>query len=426
MALPLKGIKVVEFGGLAPGPLVGMVLADFGADVVRIDKVGVSLNPDTLSRGKRSLAISPKHPKGLAALRNIISKADVLIDPFRPGVLERLGLGPEDVQKGRDGVKGNEGIVYARITGYQRSGPYSSMAGHDINYIAISGLLSMLGPKDGPPQPPINILGDFAGGSFVCLLGILIALLERSRSGKGQVVEADMVTGARYLSSFLILGSGLSHPEMGSPVNDGRNETRGRNMLDGGAPFYGVYKTKDGLWMSVGALEPQFYAELIKILSNNVTSELAKKMPVLKKQNDQSTWPAMKETFTQAFQSKTREEWTQIFGGTDACVAPILTPDEAAIEAVEPRMSADSIGPGQPAVPQPAPLLSRTPARAPGGSATFSPRDDDPGAELLLTPGEHTNEVLSQWAGLKDTQIVELWKEKAVGGTDPPEIQSKL
>lgn len=273
--LPLAGLRVVEFGGLAPGPLVGMVLADFGADVVRIDKVGATLNPDSLCRGKRSLAISPKDPEGNKALQQLIGKADVLIDPFRPGVLERLGLGPEEM------CNENPRLVYARITGFQRegeklrlgepeasiaqsasvrlltlpssfTGPYASMAGHDINYIALSGVLSMLGAgPNAPPQPPINILGDFAGGSLVCLLGVLVALVERGVSGKGQVVEADMVTGARYISTFVLLAAALEHPTWGSPVSDGTNAKRGTGMLDGGAPWYGVYRTSDGEWMSV-------------------------------------------------------------------------------------------------------------------------------------------------------------------------------
>lgn len=426
MGLPLEGIKVVEFAGLAPGPMTGCVLADFGADVIRIDKVGATLNADTLSRGKRSIAVSPKHPKGLHLLRTLIAEADVIIDPFRPGVLERLGLGPKDVEQGRDGIKGNSKLVFARLTGYQRIGQYASMAGHDINYIAISGLLSMLGAKDGPPQPPINILGDFAGGSFICILGILMALLERSKSGKGQVVEADMVTGARYLSTFLLLSSKLEHPTMGAPVNDGTEKSRGTKALDGGAPYYGVYKTKDHLWMSVGAIEPQFYAELVQILKKHVTEDIKSKIPTPESQNDQSQYVEHKAIFSQAFAQKTRDEWTKIFMSTDACVAPILNPEEAAIQAVEPRLAPDEINQDQPIVPQPAPHLSRTPARIPGGSSAFSPRDQDPGPELLLTPGEHTEEILQSWIGVKDDQIRELYKLKAIGGPDAPDVESKL
>ncbi|UZJ53555.1 hypothetical protein CBS101457_002875 [Exobasidium rhododendri] len=420
MPLPLEGIKVVEFAGLAPGPMIGLVMADFGADVVRIDKVGQTLNPDTLSRGKRSLAISPKHPKGLQALRKLISQADVLIDPYRPGVLERLGLGPEDVKQGGEGVAGNERIIYSRMTGFQRKGPYAEMAGHDINYIALSGLLSILGSADGPPQPPSNILGDFAGGSMICILGILLALLERSRSGKGQTVEADMVTGSRYVSSFLLLSSYLQHPLFGPAIGDGTDEMRGKNTLDGGAPFYSVYKTLDGNWMSVGAIEPQFYSLLLDILSKHAPNE---KAPENKSQHDRATWPSQRAFFTTAFAQRTRKEWTDIFLGTDACCVPVLTRDEAALQGVTPNASQEMVDGGSIVVPEPAPRLSRTPGKAPHGSVVIS-KDEDEGAELLLTPGEHTNEVLSTWAKLSDMEIRQMWSEGAVGGTDPPEEKS--
>lgn len=246
---PLSGLKVVEFAGLAPGPMVGLILADFGADVVRIDRMGATVNTDGLCRRKRSICVNVKIPQGLQTLKRLVSQADVLIDPFRPGVLERLGVGPAEFQEGEP--YGNEGLVFARITGFQRQGPYANMAGHDINYIALSGLLSMLGSAGGAPQPPINLLGDFAGGSIVCLFGILLALLERARSGKGQVVEADMVTGARYISTFVLLSSYLEHPEWGQVVGDGSNELRGTGMLGGGAPWYGVYRCKDNGWISV-------------------------------------------------------------------------------------------------------------------------------------------------------------------------------
>ncbi len=255
--LPLAGLKVVEFSGLAPGPFTGLILADFGADVVRIDKVGAGVNPDALTRGKRSLAISPKSPSGLRTLRRLIAQADVLIEPFRPGVMERLGLGPEHVIDGKgDGCVPNPKLVYARLTGFQREGAYANMAGHDINYIALSGVLSLLGQPGGPPIPPSNLMGDFAGGSLICLTGILMALLARGNpasghAGKGQVVEADMVTGARYVATFQLLMSYVQHPAWGAMFGKGDNETRGTGVLDGAAPWYGVYQTKDKLWMSV-------------------------------------------------------------------------------------------------------------------------------------------------------------------------------
>jgi alpha-methylacyl-CoA racemase len=255
--LPLTELKVVEFAGLAPGPFTGLILADFGADVIRIDKVGAGINPDTLSRGKRSVAVNPKSRSGLRTLRKLIAEADVLIEPFRPGVMEKLGLGPEHVIDGKgEECTPNPGLVYARLTGFQRQGPYANMAGHDINYIALSGVLSMLGQAGGPPQFPANLLADFAGGSLICLTGILMALLARGNQksgngGKGQVVEADMVTGARYVATFQILMSYIRHPQWQLMFGKGDNATRGTGVLDGAAPWYGVYKTKDGLWMSV-------------------------------------------------------------------------------------------------------------------------------------------------------------------------------
>jgi alpha-methylacyl-CoA racemase len=420
MPLPLQGIKVVEFAGLAPGPMIGMVLSDFGADVVRIDRVGQMINPDCLSRGKRSLAISPKDPKGLQVLRQLISQADVVIDPFRPGVLERLGLGPEDIRQGREGVPGNEGLIFSRITGFQRTGPYANMAGHDINYIALSGVLSQLGTAGGPPQPPSNILGDFAGGAMVCILGVLLALLERSKSGKGQIVEADMVTGTRYVSTFTLLSSYLTHPENGAMMNEGTNANRGQNVLDGGAPWYGVYRTRDDGWMSLGPIEPHFYAELLQLLVKKVPNEAG---PDKKQQYDRSTWPSIKDYFTRVFAMHTRQEWTDHFMGTDACCVPVLNRDEAAVQGVTPGVSEESVKDGDVIVPFPAPNLTRTPGIAPHGSVLLQ-GDKDEGAQILLTPGEHTNEILSTWGKLKDGQIRQLWKDGVVGGPDALEERS--
>lgn len=295
------------------------------------------------------------------------------------------------------------------------------MAGHDINYIALSGVLSLLGGKPhAPPQPPINILGDFAGGSLVCLLGILVAIIERGVSGKGQVVEADMVTGARYITTFCLLAAGLEHPLWGAPIGDGTNEKRGSGMLDGGAPWYGVYQTKDQQWMSVGAIEPQFYDEFLSILAKHSLGISG--APSKKSQHDRQQWPAQRDYLSRIFATKTRDEWTAIFVGTEACCVPVLTPGEAATQAVEPRMPAEAAEAGAPPiVPQPAPRLSRTPARAPTGSATYAPRDEDPGAELLLTPGEHTNEVLSDWLCMSSREIGEMYKAGAIGGPDAPE-----
>ncbi|PWN19017.1 putative alpha-methylacyl-CoA racemase [Microstroma glucosiphilum] len=428
-SLPLTGLKVVEFAGLAPGPMVGLVLADFGADVIRIDKVGAALNADGLCRGKRSIAVDPKTGEGLRTLRRLIAKADVLIDPFRPNVLERLGLGPAEVEKGwkEEGIEGNARLVYARLTGFQRTGPYANMAGHDINYIALSGLLSMLGPRGGAPQPPINLLGDFAGGSLICLIGILLALLERSKSGKGQVVEADMVTGARYVASFLLLTSYLEHPSWGKVVNNGTDEERGTGMLDGGAPWYGVYRCKDGGWMSVGAIEPQFYSALLSILKESLSSS-SLSHPSPADQHKKDGWPALTQYLTDAFLSKSRSEWENIFVNTDACCVPVLTRDEAAVSGITPGRSQDLVDGGETVVPSPAPRLARTPAKVAAGSPEAG--EDEGEYEALLPCGEHTREVLKEWVGLGEDEMTALARSRAISGdgleVEEDNLKSKL
>lgn len=397
-----------------------MVLADFGADVVRVDKTGSGLNPDSLCRGKRSIAVSPKKPAGHKIITSLIQSADVVIDPFRPGVLERLGLGPEDFTK-----ELGKGLVFARLTGFQRSGPYANMAGHDINYIALSGVLSMLGSADGPPAPPSNILGDFAGGSMICLLGILVALLERAKSGKGQVVEADMVTGARYVSSFLLLSSYLAHPAWGPVLNDGTNASRGKNTLDGGAPWYGVYRCKDGGWMSVGAIEPQFYKQLLEILRRVIpTAPRGTQHPSASTQHDRALWPELRRYFVACFAQHPRSEWESHFVRTDACVAPVLTRDEAAVHGIQPSASAENVADGLPIVPSPAPRLTRTPASAPAGSPGGEWEAES--AEMLLTPGEHTDDILLQLGITNADQRIELYRSNAIDGPDRPALKSKL
>ncbi|SPO26881.1 probable alpha-methylacyl-coa racemase [Ustilago trichophora] len=420
--LPLAGLKVVEFSGLAPGPFVGMVLADFGADVIRIDKTGTGLNPDSLCRGKRSFAVSPKNADGHALIKKLVQSADIVIDPFRPGVLERLGLGPQDFEK-----EINKGLIFARLTGFQRTGPYAQMAGHDINYIALSGVLSMLGNAGGKPQPPSNLLGDFAGGSMICLLGILLALVERSRSSQGQIVEADMVTGARYVSSFVLLSSYLSHPSWGAIHNDGTDESRGRNTLDGGAPWYGVYACKEGGYMSVGAIEPHFYQELLDILRKVLPqAPQGTQHPSASTQHDRDTWPDLQRYFTACFAQLPRSEWERHFIRTDACTVPVLTRDEAALSGVLPAATPDNVADGNPVIPSPAPRLTRTPGRPPAGSAGGEWERE--GAEMLLTPGEHTDDILLE-LGISDTQKrIELYQSDAIDGPDRPEglTKSKL
>ena len=441
MTPPLQGLKVVEFSGLAPGPFVGLMLADFGADVVRIDKVGESFNSDTLSRGKRSIAVSPKSPQGLAVLRKLISQADVLIDPFRPGVMERLGLGPQQVMEGQgQGCIANPKLVYARLTGFQRQGPYANMAGHDINYAALSGVLSMLGKCGGPPQPPANLLADFAGGSQVCLQGILFALLARNNPnspmfGKGQIVEADMVTGARYVATFQLMASYVEHPQWGTTFGKGTEETRGTGLLEGGSPWYGVYKTKDGLWMSLGPIEPQFYSEMLRVLketTSSISSSAIKDHPSASKQYDRNTWPELQRYLTDVFALLTRQEWTNRFMGTDACVVPVLTRDEALLEggvlpAVPDAQRETVLDGSEPIPPAPAPRLSATPANIPAGSAAALSQGREDSAQLLLTPGEHTLEILEQWAKITASEAKQLYKQKAIGAADvPDDWDSKL
>ncbi|KAJ1018005.1 hypothetical protein NDA13_006613 [Ustilago tritici] len=420
--LPLAGIKVVEFSGLAPGPFVGMVLADFGADVIRIDKTKSGLNPDSLCRGKRSFAVSPKSADGQALITQLIKSADIVIDPFRPGVLERFGLGPQNFEK-----QIGKGLIFARLTGFQRTGPYANMAGHDINYIALSGLLSMLGNAGGKPQPPSNLLGDFAGGSMICLLGILLALVERARSSQGQIVEADMVTGARYVSTFILLSSYLSHPSWGAIHSDGLDETRGRNTLDGGAPWYGVYACKDSGYMSVGAIEPHFYQEFLEILRKVLPkAPQDTQHPSASTQHDRDTWPELQRYFTACFAQLPRSEWERHFIRTDACTVPVLTRDQAAIAGVLPAANLNDVADGNPIIPSPAPKLTRTPAKPPSGSPGGEWEGES--AEMLLTPGEHTDDILLE-LGVSDPQKrIQLYQSEAIDGPDRPDglIRSKL
>ncbi|KAI0490827.1 CoA-transferase family III domain-containing protein [Xylaria cf. heliscus] len=308
---PLEGLKVLEFAGLAPGPFAGLLLADAGAHVLRIDRavpgqthtagVEAPIGADSLTRHKASIAVDLKSAAGVALVKELSKTADVLIDPFRPGVLEKLGLGPDVLSQL------NPRLIYGRMTGFRRDGRYAAMAGHDINYLAVSGVLSLLGRSGDKPHPPVNILGDFAGGGAVLFQGILLALLARQRTGKGQVVEANMVDGANYLATFPRLARK-------TPVGD---RPRGENHLDGGCPFYDTYETRDGRYVSVGALEPQFYAALVGGLglADKGWDEM---------RWDRDTWPAMRAAFEAAFKSRTRSEWEKVFDGTDACCLPVL------------------------------------------------------------------------------------------------------
>jgi alpha-methylacyl-CoA racemase len=366
--------------GLAPVPYAGMILADFGADVIRVDRTpteGAKADPsrDYLARGKRSIAINMKDPRGVETLLKLLENADVLIEPFRPGVMEKLGAGP-DVARAR-----NSKLIYARLTGWGQEGPYAAMAGHDINYIAITGALSCFGRKGEKPIPPVNLLGDFAGGGMSCALGITMALFERTRSGEGQVIDAAMVDGASYLASFLF---GFRHAGI-------LDDERGTNLLDTGAPFYDTYETSDGNYMSVGSIEPQFYAALLEGL------ELADED--LAHQFDAKRWSETAARFTEVFKTKTRDEWIQIFDGTDACVAPVVTLPEAFEHPhnVERNVFVPAVN-GDLA-PQAAPRLSRTPGEA-GTSAPL--------------PGADSDEIMKE-LGVSEEEISGLKNEGAIG-----------
>jgi alpha-methylacyl-CoA racemase len=327
-----------------------MVLADMGADVLCVDRpVSVSTAGGALLRGKRSVAIDLKSPGGVDAVLALVDRADVLIDVFRPGVVERLGIGP-DVCAGR-----NPGLVYVRLTGFGQDGPWSQRAGHDIDFLALAGALEPLGRAGGPPTAPINVLGDFAGGGLLAAFGAVMALYERERSGRGQVVDAAMIDGAAMLLAPFYAGRAT-----------GGWGPRGTNLLDGGAPFYDTYECADGGWLSVGALEPQFYVDLLKGLGLDDDPAA---------QYDESGWPSLRERIASTVRSRPRDEWVGVFDALDACVAPALTPDEAP---AHPHAVARSMfrtdDQGRPE-PAPAPRFARTP----GEVAT-----PEPGARAAL------------------------------------------
>lgn len=375
---PLEGIRVLDFSRLAPGPYGGMLLGDLGADVIRVDRpgdAGMSRFGDIVGRGKRSIALNLKDPGAVEAAMRVLETCDVLLEGFRPGVMERLGLGPDDVSA-RD-----PRVVYARLTGWGQDGPLALRAGHDINYIAVSGVLHAIGRRDEPPLPPLNLIGDFAGGGLLCAFGIVCALLERQTSGKGQVVDAAMVDGAMNLFSFL---ASAVHANMWGP--------RGTNLLDTGAHFYEVYETSDGGYMSVGAIEPQFYAEYLDGLGISTDEQFLK-------QHDSSQWPELKQRTAALFKSKTREEWIEIFTNRDACVYPVLTPKEAPTHPFNAERNTHVTGGFDVVQPAAAPRFSRTP----GAVGEPSPE-----------PGGHTREVLKE-AGYDDEQIDKLAANDAIG-----------
>jgi len=378
---PLDGIRVMEMAGLAPAPYCGMVLSDFGADVVVVDRVpkrGVkgpeimAVNP--FDFGKRWIQIDLRMNSGADVAWRMIRDYDVLIEPYRPGVMESLGLGPDDA------LKVNPKLIYARLTGWGQAGPAACFGGHDMNYIALSGALSRFRRSGERPLPPCNILGDFAGGGMLCAMGILLSLIEREKSGKGQVVDAAMVDGAAYLSTVLygLFANGLISGESGT------------NMIDGGAPFYQVYETLDGKFLAVGAIEEKFYSQLLEGIGIEASS--------FPDQNATERWPEMIATLQKQFKTKTREEWNAIFKEKDACVTPILELTEVADHPhnSERKLLVSVDGFLRPA---PTPRLSRTPGKAP----------------IERRPKGYDTEGILKELGYSDKQIQALYADSAVG-----------
>jgi alpha-methylacyl-CoA racemase len=377
---PLAGVRILEIAGIGPGPFAAMVLADMGADVLRIDRAqNVSPKPgeappgDLLNRGRRSVGVDLKKPDGVAALLKLVEQADALLEGFRPGVMERLGLGPDVC------LERNPRLVYGRMTGWGQSGPLAHASGHDINYIALAGTLHGIGRAGEKPLPPLNLVGDFGGGGMLLAFGIVTALFERSRSGRGQVVDAAMVDGAALLMTMM---HGFRHLGAWS-------DERGTNLLDTGSHFYDTYETADGKYVSIGSIEPQFYEELLH-LTGLGGEELPRRM-------DRSSWVLLAKRLTEIFKSKTRDEWCEIMEGTDVCFAPVLSMGEA-YEHPHNVARGTFVEVAGKLQPGPAPRFSRTPA------------------EISRPPshaGQHTDEALAEW-GFGSEEIARLREKKAI------------
>ena len=383
MSGPLSGYRVIELAGIGPGPFAGMMLSDMGAEVVRVDRAqtvrdpipGISDRPsaDLLSRGRRSIGVDLKHPDGRETVLRMVERADALIEGFRPGVTERLGLGPDDC------LARNPRLVYGRMTGWGQDGPYASTSGHDINYIALSGTLSAFGRKGDAPVPPLNLVGDFGGGGMLMAYGIVCGLLETQRSGKGQIIDAAMVDGSALLATMIY----------GLRASGAWQDERGTNVLDTGAWFYEVYETADGEYVSFGSLEPQFFSELTRLTG------LAEE--ALPQQMDRASWPAMKQRLAAIVKTKTRDEWCRLMEGTDACFAPVLGLGEAPSHRHNDLRGTftEVAGVIQPA---PAPRFSRTP-----GAITMPPAH----------AGQHTAEALTDW-GFSPADVAKLAETGAI------------
>jgi len=360
---PLSGVKVIELVGIGPGPFAAMLLADLGADVVRVHRaqsVERGFDPGgvpIMDRNRRSIGVDLKNPEGVETVLRLVESADALLEGYRPGVTERLGVGPDAC------LARNPKLVYGRMTGWGQDGPLASAAGHDINYIALAGALAHFGRAGEKPTPPLNLIGDFGGGGLMLAFGIVCAVLEARTSGQGQVVDAAMVDGAATLMSFV----------WGMKAVGAFREEQGTNLLDSGAPHYDTYETSDGKFIALGALEEQFYAEFLE-----KTGLASEGLPAV---TDQSAWPALRQRFTELFTSKTRDEWCDLLEGSDACFAPVLPMSEAANHPhiKERGTIVEFEGLLQPA---PAPRFSRTPAEI----RSAAPK-----------PGQHTDEVLMEW-----------------------------
>lgn len=374
---PLEGIRVIEIAGIGPGPFCGMMLSDMGAEVLRVDRADKVKDPgvsgDLLARGRRSIGVDLKSPKGVEVVLRLVEKADALFEGFRPGVMERLGLGPDDC------LARNAGLVYGRMTGWGQEGPMAKAAGHDINYISLAGALEGMGRKGERPYPPLNLVGDFGGGGLILAFGIACAIIERQRSGKGQVVDAAMVDGAAILMTMF----------HGMQSVGFWQEERGTNMLDTGAHFYDVYECKDGKFISIGSIEPQFYAELLE--KAGLDGE------ALGHQMDRSRWLENKKPVEEAFKTRTRDEWCEIMEGSDVCFAPVLSIKEAPQHPHNKQRGTfvEREGITQPA---PAPRFSRSTAEIQG---------PPPNA------GSHTDAALADW-GFETGELEELRDEKAI------------
>jgi alpha-methylacyl-CoA racemase len=367
---PLLGLRVVELGAIGPGPFAAMILSDLGAEVIRVEREGAigfprSLHHSVLLRGRTSVVVDLKTESGRDFVLDMVEHADVIIEGFRPGVVERLGLGPEECHLR------NSALIYGRMTGWGQTGPLATSAGHDINYVAATGVLHAIGAEDGPPQIPINLVGDYGGGGMLLAVGILAAIFERNSSGLGQVVDAAIVDGVAMLGAMMY----------GALSGDEWRDARGVNRLDGGRPYYRVYSTADSKYLAVGAIEDQFYQELIETLGLDGEDLPDRDVP--------SSWPVLQERFSRAFLQHTQAEWIKIFGSSDACVTPIVSLGDARehpqIKARNTLIEVDGV-----LQPAPAPRFSRTPAKL----TTSSPGDKS----------DEINQILREWGVESENQ----------------------